>query len=306
MALHLDLILFRCIEYIEYIIFSAPNYRWVVIVFCLAQSSTNVSSTSFRQIRMSNGSKGYRIFRKTDQSDDSLDSFEWNPPKDSDELYDALKTAFSKGTTHRYRMRQALIEFLLSEREVERDSQRPTIPIVEGGDARAEKYIAEYRQNPHRNKARGSKSQPQVTSNYEALLPPNPQDEQTQAPRKKKVKDWESMTVVWTSESGVKRGPRPKRAMTEEERIEYQLRRVRGACVSCKKRKRKVSCCFLILSWNSLTSTSVTMTLLVLPITQRVTGTDLIFIRHIRKSGLICIHNVKLCSCQSLQIPLIP
>jgi hypothetical protein len=55
----------------------------------------------------------------------------------------------------------------------------------------------------------------------------------------KKNKDWEDMTVVWKSNVGLTKGARPRRMMTEEERTDYRMRRVRGACVSCKRKKRK-------------------------------------------------------------------
>lgn len=63
--------------------------------------------------RKLNNARGFKIFRKPDQLDDSLDSFEWQPLKESDELYEALKATFPKGTTHRSRMRDAF-DFSLS------------------------------------------------------------------------------------------------------------------------------------------------------------------------------------------------
>lgn len=89
---------------------------------------------------------------------------------------------------------------------------------------------------------------------------------------KKRPKDWDSMTVVWTSENGLAKGPRPKRTMTEEERKEYQLRRVRGACVSCKKKKRKVWWCSLRCSVNNTYFLSAIMTLPDLKMTRGMTG----------------------------------
>jgi hypothetical protein len=183
--------------------------------------------------------KGYRISRKPDQADDSLDSFEWEPPKESDELYEALKAAFPRGTTHRSRMRDALIDFLIQEREAEREPQRIAVPVAKNhvqskGPARASRD-----NNLSQTCPRGLNSISQVSTNG-GPTPPESPDGPSQACRKKKPKDWDNMTVVWTSETGLARAPRPKRTMTEEERKDYQLRRVRGACVSCKKRKRKV------------------------------------------------------------------
>lgn len=185
--------------------------------------------------RPSNDTRGYRISRKPDQLDDSLDSFEWQPPKESDELYEALKSVFPKGTTHRYRMRDALIDFLLQEREEERESQKITTTTI--------KPIAELNDATTWVKST-SDSEPQVALSGNEVSSNIPNG-QLSLPRKKKPKDWDSMTVVWTSENGLAKEPRSKRTMTEEEKKEYQLRRVRGACVSCKKKKRKVLCFLL-------------------------------------------------------------
>ena len=186
-------------------------------------------------------SKGYRIFRKPDQADDSLDSFEWQPPKESDELYEALKSAFPKGTTHRYRMRDALIDFLLQERETERESQRISVPTAKSIGHGTQANTSSERPKLQQNSPSDSETRPRGTAHEDSTSPPlETTDGLSPVPRKKKTKDWDNMTVVWTSESGLARAPRPKRTMTDEERREYQLRRVRGACVSCKKRKRKV------------------------------------------------------------------
>jgi hypothetical protein len=189
--------------------------------------------------KQTNDGEGYRISRKPDQADDSLDSFEWKPAKESDELYEALKIAFPRGTTHRYRMRDALIDFLLQEREAERESQRIAVSIVKSSDQENGPGRTGLKVNFHENSSRGLNSRPPYTIQGDPTPPETP-DEPSQVSRKKKPKDWDDMTVVWTSENGLARAPRPKRTMTEEERREYQLRRVRGACVSCKKRKRKV------------------------------------------------------------------
>lgn len=177
-----------------------------------------------------NNFRGYKISRKPDQLDDSLDSFEWQPLKDSDELYAALKSAFPKGSNHRYRMRDALIAFLLQEREEEQVSQMITTTTT--------RAIAE-----RNDSTTGAVStfqdglQAAVSGNEH---PSRLSDGQSSQSRKKKPNGWDNMTVVWTSRDGLAKEPRAKRTMTDEERKEYQLRRVRGACVSCKRRKRKV------------------------------------------------------------------
>ena len=49
-----------------------------------------------------------------------------------------------------------------------------------------------------------------------------------------------AMTDVWRASDGAQLNPRRKKPMTAQERIEYQITRVKGACVNCKKKKRKV------------------------------------------------------------------
>lgn len=47
------------------------------------------------------------------------------------------------------------------------------------------------------------------------------------------------MIDVWRASDGAQLNPRRKKPMTAQERIEYQITRVKGACVNCKKKKRK-------------------------------------------------------------------
>src|ERR1700712_5141574 len=75
------------------------------------------------------GRQGFRVSRKFNQTDDGLEPFEWQPSKDSDELFEALKLAFPRGKTHRSRMREALIELLVQECEAERDTRKIPQPI---------------------------------------------------------------------------------------------------------------------------------------------------------------------------------
>jgi hypothetical protein len=169
--------------------------------------------------------RGFKLIRNDDASNNSLDSFEFQPSKDSDELFHALKAAFPRGKTHKDRMREALIEYLVYEREI--DSK--ILPDKPSSDA-------------------GSKngSNSRTNEDHAPISPSN---------RKRTSKDWDGMTVVWKSTSGLVKSQRPKRVMTEEQREAYKLRRVRGACVACKRKKKKVlssGCLYfrvLILTW---------------------------------------------------------
>lgn len=50
---------------------------------------------------------------------DPTGNLEFIPAKDSDELYEALKESFPQFRTHKERMREAVIEFHLQERDAE-------------------------------------------------------------------------------------------------------------------------------------------------------------------------------------------
>jgi hypothetical protein len=178
------------------------------------------------------GKKNFRIFRTTDQADDALDSFQWEPPKDSDELFMALKAAFPRGKTHRVRMREALIEFLVQECELERDDRQAIMPrehpshntLLNGGSAQRNGTTGPLSVASHKSQTLSNGSSSVAKVPYRKRLP----------------KDWDGMTVVWTRKDGVIRKPGPKRMMTEQERADYQSRRAQGACAVCRKKKRKV------------------------------------------------------------------
>jgi hypothetical protein len=149
-------------------------------------------------------SRGFQIFRKACQSDDELDSFIWKPPKHSDELHDALRIAFPQWKTHRERMREAHIEFLVHECET-------------------------------------GKRTHDITNLAESKMPTKAGTGISKVPNRKRApKDWDGMTVVWTRKDGVIRTPGSKRVMTDQERADYRSRRAQGACAICKKRKKKV------------------------------------------------------------------
>jgi hypothetical protein len=148
------------------------------------------------------------VSRKSDQTDDALESFEWQPSKDSDELFEALKLAFPRGKKHRSRMREALIELLVQECEAERDTRKIPQPI-----------------EPHLCTESTTIKHDSLQDNFaEAILivPPSGQSLEpglgavTKVPQRRRLpKDWDDMTVVWTTRDGVIRRSGPKRTLTE-------------------------------------------------------------------------------------------
>ena len=61
---------------------------------------------------------GYFIYRDSETADPAAPPV-FFPPKDSDELFDALRAKYPYVKTHSERMRDAMIEFLLDERQAE-------------------------------------------------------------------------------------------------------------------------------------------------------------------------------------------
>jgi hypothetical protein len=187
------------------------------------------------------GRQGFRVSRKSDQTDDVIESFEWQPSKDSDELFEALKLAFPRGKTHRSRMREALIELLVQECEAEQDTRKIPQPI--------EPHLSTESTTTKHNSPQDDFAKAIL------IVPPSSQSlgpglgAVTKVPQRKKLpKDWDDMTVVWTTRDGVIRRSGLKRTMTEQERAEYQLRRAQGACSVCKKKKRKVRLTSILLN----------------------------------------------------------
>lgn len=174
------------------------------------------------------------MLRKSGQAGDALESFEWQPSKDSDELFEALKFAFPKGKTHRSRMREALISFLVQECEAEHDLCQEPQPL-------GPRLSNESTPNEHNVQQDNVIESSLAASPSSVQLPASKPGAVAKVPhRKRSPKDWDAMTMVWTSNDGLIHKTIPKRVMTEQERAEYQSRRAQGACASCKKKKRKV------------------------------------------------------------------
>jgi hypothetical protein len=160
------------------------------------------------------GPKGFRILRS------SAGGIEFSPPRDSDALFDALRTAFPSGKSHLERMVDAVKEYLVSERNgVPTFRSCPEVDSLEVngyGDAIWDTESGSDRQlnmvggRPGKSRSKGKQS------------------------------EIKRMTTVWSSKSGAQHQYRARRTMTEEERKDYRVKRVVGVCKACKKRKRKV------------------------------------------------------------------
>ncbi|KAI7152583.1 hypothetical protein KC349_g8892 [Hortaea werneckii] len=204
---------------------------------------------------------GYFIYRDTQpgQPFDPASPPVFFPPKDSDELFDALRAKYPHTKTHSERMRDAIIEFLLNERETEQ-MQASTSPAASFNDGAAatpwhapswpsmvssgttstfsspdtldlatpsfgmSPFPQSVQPNRHLSMAASTTTtSPIATENAPNLSPPA----------------LEQMTGVFSISSTDQPKQRVRRKMTEAEKIDYRKRRMVKACEKCQKRKRK-------------------------------------------------------------------
>ncbi|PPJ52866.1 hypothetical protein CBER1_11317 [Cercospora berteroae] len=160
------------------------------------------------------------------------------PPKGSDELFDALRIAFPHLKTHSERMRDAIIQFLLDERQ---DEQLQASPAMTMDNAPTWPSMS----------SSGSGS---VFSSPDLLDLPTPtsfaNSPQAQTPQlarqasaatssKTTPPSLEQMTGVFSLSAEAQPKQRVRRKMTDAEKAEYRKRRIVKACDKCAKRKRK-------------------------------------------------------------------
>jgi len=156
----------------------------------------------------------FKIFRRpitAEEYSDPCAGIEFDPPRDSDALFDVLRFEFPDGLSHRSRMRDAVIEFLVQERDGERSSISS-------------------------NKKSKMDSSPLPKAPANTVLDTKTPSENVSS---ETTGQWKDMTGVWSSTSGLARRPRWRRTMNEQEKHEYRKRRATGACDICKRRKRK-------------------------------------------------------------------
>ncbi|KAI6884293.1 hypothetical protein KC360_g4364 [Hortaea werneckii] len=204
---------------------------------------------------------GYFIYRDTQpgQPFDPASPPVFFPPKDSDELFDALRAKYPHTKTHSERMRDAIIEFLLNEREAEQmqASTSPAASFNEGAAATPwqapswpsmvssgttssfsspdtldlatpsfgmSPFPQSVQPNRHPSMAASTTTtSPSMTETASGLSPPA----------------LEQMTGVFSISSSDQPKQRVRRKMTEAEKIDYRKRRMVKACEKCQKRKRK-------------------------------------------------------------------
>ena len=171
------------------------------------------------------------------------------PPKDSDELFDALRLAFPGVKTHSERMRDAMIKFLVEERQAEM-AQHNITPLTESV------ATSPWQQSFPSMSSSGSSSTFSSPDTLNLATPTFGMSPQPQIPQLSRhlssstsatpgpvsissPAGIEGMTGVFSVSTSEQPKQRVRRKMTEAEKVEYRKRRMVKACDKCSKRKRK-------------------------------------------------------------------
>ncbi|KAH0360564.1 hypothetical protein KCU65_g9338, partial [Aureobasidium melanogenum] len=188
---------------------------------------------------------GYFIYRSSEQADPT--ALEFCPPKGSDELFFALKTAFPHVKTHSDRMRNAVIDFL--KQELNEEQSQMTTPVIPLEADLSCDIPTESPWWPSMDSTASTLSSPDLfnlatpasmSSSHAPTM--SRQNSSSQSSTTQKAKPGlEEMTGVFSLSSTSQPKTRVRRKMTEAEKLEYRKRRIVKACDSCSKRKRKCS-----------------------------------------------------------------
>ncbi|KAL9533057.1 hypothetical protein SMMN14_03841 [Sphaerulina musiva] len=170
------------------------------------------------------------------------------PPKGSDELFDALRTAFPHLKSHSERMRDAIIQFLLEERQEEllRTSAAQT---MDGTAPTTTTWLSASSSSSSSSSASASVSSspdlldfatPSSLSTSPQTLPPQlTRTASVAASSQASPPSLDQMTGVFSLSAESQPKQHMRRKMTEAEKVEYRKRRIVKACDKCAKRKRK-------------------------------------------------------------------
>ena len=190
--------------------------------------------------------RGYRIYRLRTDAADPLASIAFDPPKDSPTLRQALELAYPDAASHEARIRDAIIDFLISERNNESTindttSNIHTIPAdaaIEVSDVDDRQQLGAIEPHPELGDI---KVEIPTSHSFQTGIDDDDDDlgESERQSNHSTSSAWKSMTAVWNpfNRKVSKRGR--KTPMTKEEKEEYRKIRKQGACSDCKKRKRK-------------------------------------------------------------------
>ena len=184
----------------------------------------------------------YFIYRDSpvDQPFDKTALLAFFPPKDSDELFDALRAEFPHLKSHSERMREATIAYLMQER-LEEQSPAPTATPLTAETTMTSPWLASF---PSVS-TDSTFSSPDMLGLATPSFGNSPQVQHPQyataptASSSTSPPALEKMTGVFSLSDSTQPKQRVRRKMTEAEKAEYRKRRIVKACDKCSKRKRK-------------------------------------------------------------------
>lgn len=215
-------------------------------------------------------SPAYYIYRDGNPADPTT-PLSFAPAKGSDELFFALKAAFPNYSTHSERMREAVIQFLLSERSAHTSATSHTgrsLTSTSASPWQTCSTTSSHSHSPHSSSvaevspvadmsatmSRLNSLASIVTDSYSSSRQEKlPSIEATASP------SMEQMTGVFSLQGEIPAAkPRVRRKMTDKEKQEYRKRRQARACGSCVKRKRKCQHDVNARSWPSAVPSAIT------------------------------------------------
>jgi hypothetical protein len=158
---------------------------------------------------------GYFI-QRADPLDPSS-ALEFFPPKGSDELHEALKLTYPLEKNLQARMRQAVIDFLLVEKQQEMVFEQFATPTF------SDSTTPDYLPSPLTTVA----STPMVASSSRSSDTPTT------------VPSQEQLMNVWMLPSKPEAKVHRRRCMSDAEKAAYKQKRLEGACGDCKRKRRK-------------------------------------------------------------------
>lgn len=171
------------------------------------------------------------LYRAAAGSNEAYDptTIQFYPPKDSDELFDALRAAYPNAKTHSDRMRDAVIDFLVKERDGEQAKTMQTAPTPSTWSW------------PSHSSSSSAFSSPDLIdlATPASTTSPMPAISRQASRSSAGRSSMEQMTGVFSLSTSSQPKTRVRRKMTESEKAEYRKRRIVKACDKCSKRKRK-------------------------------------------------------------------
>ncbi|KAK4493740.1 hypothetical protein PRZ48_014925 [Zasmidium cellare] len=179
----------------------------------------------------------YRDVRPGDPFDPSA-PLHFLPPKDSDELFDALRFAFPHLKTHSERLRDATIKFLLEEQQAYTVSSPPPAPVSTQPPPQSLPTSATSTTSTSSSTLNVWNHATVGTKGKFKHVPSSNSNNQPSSLLTKDMPPQEDMTGVF-SISSVQPKQHQRRRMTEKEKADYRKRRMVKACDKCAKRKRK-------------------------------------------------------------------